>query len=136
MEHIKTKSLDVSTKKKTKKKTAIRAKIAGIMLSVLMLISAVALIFSGEIQLISMPILIFTVVIFFIGIGVFLKNKVCWYIAVIYLIFFIITRLKGWSGFNNESSGKSIALTIELLVSLPFMIPLLLLFSDRPSKWD
>lgn len=136
MEHIKNKSLDLSTKKNTKKKTAIRAKIAGIMLSALMLILAVGLIFSGEIQLITMPILVVLPVMFFIGIGVFLKNKACWYIAIIYLIYFIITRLKGWSDFNNEDPGKSIALIVEALVSLPFIIPLLLLFSDRPGKWD
>lgn len=136
MEHIKNKSLDLSTKKNTKKKTAIRAKIAGIMLSALMLILAVGLIFSGEIQLITMPILVVLPVMFFIGIGVFLKNKACWYIAIIYLIYFIITRLMGWSDFNNEDPGKSIALIVEALVSLPFIIPLLLLFSDRPGKWD
>ncbi len=136
MENIRNKSLDLSTKKNTKKKTAIRAKIAGIMLSALMVMSAVALIFSGEIQLITMPIIIVLAVMFFIGIGVFFKIKTCWYIAVIYLIYFIITRLKGWSDFNNESPGKSIALTVEVLVSLPFIVPLLLLFSDRPSNWD
>jgi hypothetical protein len=136
MEHIRNKSLDLSTKKKTKKKTAIRAKIAGIMLSALMLILAVGLIFSGEIQLITMPILIVIVVIFFIGVGIFFKIKTCWYIAVICLIFFIIKRLMGWSDFNNEDPGKSIALIVEALVSLPFIIPLLLLFSDRPGKWD
>ncbi len=136
MEHIKNKSLDLSTKKNTKKKTAIRAKIGGIMLSALMLILAVGLIFLGEIQLITMPILVVLPVMFFIGIGVFLKNKACWYIAIIYLIYFIITRLKGWSDFNNEDPGKSIALIVEALVSLPFIVPLLLLFSDRPGKWD
>ena len=136
MEHIRNKSLDVSTKNKAKKKTAIRAKIAGIMLSALMVMSAVALIFSGEIQLITMPIIIVLAVMFFIGIGIFFKIKTCWYIAVIYLIYFIITRLKGWSDFNNEDSGKSIALIVEALVSLPFIVPLLLLFSDRPGKWD
>jgi hypothetical membrane protein len=136
MEHIRNKSLDLSTKKKAKKKTAIRAKIGGIMLSALMLMSTVALIFSGEIQLITMPILIVLAVMFFIGIGVFLKNKACWYIAIIYLIYFIITRLKGWSDFNNEDPGKSIAMTVEAMVSLPFIVPLLLFFSDRPGKWD
>ena len=136
MEHIRNKSLDLSTKKNTKKKTAIRAKIAGIMLSALMLILAVTLIFSGEIQLITMPVIIVLAVMFFIGIGVFFKIKMCWYIAVIYLIYFIITRLKGWSDFNNEDSGKSIALIVEALVSVPFIVPLLLLFSDRPGKWD
>jgi hypothetical protein len=136
MEHSRNKSLDVSTKNKAKKKTTIRAKIGGIMLSALMVMTAVVLIFSGEIQLITMPIIIVLAVMFFIGIGVFFKIKTCWYIAVIYLIYFIITRLKGWSDFNNEDSGKSIALIVEALVSLPFIVPLLLLFSDRPGKWD
>jgi DNA-directed RNA polymerase subunit RPC12/RpoP len=129
-------NLDLSPKKNAKKKTAIRAKIGGIMLSALMLISVVGLTFSGEVQLITLPILVVLAVMFFIGIGVFFKNKVCWYIAIIYLIFFIITRLKGWSDFNNEYPGKSIALTVEVLVSLPFIVPLLLLFSDRPNNWD
>ena len=120
----------------SKKKTSMRTKIAGIMLSALMLFSAVGLTFSGELQLITLPILVVLVVIFFIGIGVFFKNKASWYIAVIYLVYFIITRLKGWADFNNENSGKSIALTLEALVSLPFIVTLLLLFSDRPSTWD
>ena len=127
---------DVSPKKNVRKKPSIRAKIAGILLSALMLMSAVGLTFSGEIQLITMPILVVLAVIFFVGIGVFFKNKACWYIAIIYLIYFIITRLKGWSDFNNEDSGKSIALIIEALVSLPFIVLLLLLFSDRPGNWD
>jgi hypothetical protein len=129
-------NLDVSPKKNAKKKNAIRAKIGGIMLGSLMLMSAVGLTFSGELQLIKISILVVLAVIFFIGIGVFLKNKACWYIAIIYLIYFIITRLKGWSDFNYEHPGKSIALILEVLVSLPFIVTLLLLISDRPSKWD
>lgn len=135
-------NFNLYTHKNSKQSTAIRARIAGIILSALMLMSATGLIFVQKIPLsafLKFPLmvpLILWAAIFFVGIGLFFKNKTCWYLAVVVLILFVIVGFNNLSGYNQKYPEKSISLAYQILVCLPFIIPLLLLFSDRPRKWN